>query len=321
MRAIRLYITTIILLVIFLFLILWVFNPLTLRPTYIHSPLPSFLSLPENNQVSTINLWLPELNLFNKDKIEKPDIRAKSALSYDVTTGKTLYSKNVNERLPIASLTKIMTAIIALEHKNKDDRYSVLKQHLVGENSMGLTEGEVLSLEDLLYGLILHSGNDAAEVLAYHFPGGREAFIKAMNDKAISLGLKNTNFTNPSGLEGDGNQYSTAYDLLVITRYALENFPLFRKVVSTFEREIPYSKNHKYFYLQNETNLISSYSGVKGVKDGYTPEANLCLVTYLEYGGHKIIAVILGSNNRRQEMKDLLDYSLKSLGVTPPKHS
>ena len=133
------------------------------------------------------------------------------------------------------------------------------------------------------------------------------------------MGLKNTHFTNPTGLEGDGSQYTTASDLLVITNYALQ-FPAFKEVAKTFIYEIPYSENHKAFYLENETNLISSYPGVFGVKDGYTPEAGLCLVTYLNFKGHKIIGIILGSDNRRQEMKDLLDYSLKLEGIIPPPH-
>ena len=213
-----------------------------------------------------------------------------------------------------------MTAIIALENKKTDDKYLVTKDNLVGENSMGLSEGEVLSLKELLYGLILVSGNDAAETFATNFKGGRTAFIKAMNDKAKTLSLSDTNFTNPSGLEGDGNQYTTAYDLIVITEYALAKFPLFRQVVSTFSYTIEQTNTHKAFLLENETNLLTSYPGVKGVKDGYTPEAGLCLITYLDYEEHKIIGVILGSNNRRQEMKDLLDYSLKSIDIIPPKH-
>jgi len=191
---------------------------------------------------------------------------------------------------------------------------------LIGENSMGLSVGEVLTLEELLYGLILLSGNDAAETLASNFKGGRVQFITAMNNKAKSLGLENTHFSNPTGLGGNGKQYTTTYDLLVITNYALK-FPLFKKVAGTFIHNIPYSQNHKAFYLENETNLISSYPGVFGVKDGYTPEAGLCLVTYLNYKGHKIIGILLGSDNRRQEMKDLLDYGLRLQGITPPPHS
>ena len=185
---------------------------------------------------------------------------------------------------------------------------------------MGLEAGEVLSLKELLYGLILRSGNDTAETLASNYPGGRIAFIAAMNKKAKDLGLKDTNFTNPTGLEGDGNQHSTAKDLVVITKYALDKFQSFRDVSKTFIYTIQASPTHKAYIMENETNLISSYPGVKGVKIGFTNEAGYCLVTYLEYGEHQIISVLLNSSDRRQEMKNLLDFSLKSLGVIPPQH-
>lgn len=281
------------------------------------SPMPDFLTYFKNKEVSTIDLWLPNLNKTNKNL----NITAKSAIVYDMTINKTIFSKSPNEKLPMASLTKIMTAVVALENKKNNDLYVVTDKDLVGEDVMGLSANETLSLNELLYGLILHSGNDAAETLASNFPGGRIAFIKAMNDKVKSLGLSDTNFTNPTGLEGDGKQYTTAYDLLVITKYALEKFPIFSQVVSTFDYNIEQTPTHKAYYLENETNLLTSYPGVKGVKTGYTPEAGLCLVTYLEYKGHKIIGVILDSSNRRQEMKDLLDYALKSQGIKPLPHT
>lgn len=286
----------------------------------LRSPLPFFLNIFDNSQVSTVDFWKPSGRSVLSYASSEMDLSAHSALVYDLTDDEELFGKNSKNEVPMASLTKIMTAIVALENKREDDRYIVKKEDLVGENSMGLTPGEVLTLEELLYGLILPSGNDAAEVLASNFPGGRMAFIEAMNQKARSLGLTNTNFTNPSGLEGDGRQHTTAYDLLVITRFGISNFPLFREVVATVEKEIPGNSSHKYFYLYNETNLLTSYPGVKGVKTGYTPEAGLCLVTYLDYEGHEIVGVLLGSQNRRQEMKDLLDYSLKSQGITPPEH-
>ena len=284
------------------------------------SPLPSFLSITTNQEVSTINLWLPILQNFFGNKNIAPDITANSALMLDINSQKVLYQKNPTEKLPMASLTKIMTAIIALENPKPDDKYLVHSSDLVGEDSMGLDTGEILSRDELLYGLILHSGNDAAETLASNFKGGRVAFVKAMNDKAKSLGLKNTNFTNPTGLEGDGKQYTTAYDLVVMTNFALSNFPTFDKIVATFDYTIPQTSTHKEYDLENETNLLTSYPGVKGVKTGYTPEAGLCLVTYLDYSGHQIIGVILGSGDRRGEMIELLDYSLKTIAITPPAH-
>ena len=285
----------------------------------ITSPLPYLLSdfLVANGDNK---YWRPTPQLLDK-KIVKPEVTAKSALAYDLTTNQFLYEKDIKTRIPLASLTKIMTAVIALENIKLDKEFTVTKSAAeVGENTMGLTEGEKLTLEELLYGLVLHSGNDAAETIAQGSQFGRDNFVYLMNKKAENMGLSDTHFTNPSGLEGDGKQYSTTYDLLVMTRYALEN-PEFASVVATVEKELPYSEKHKYLYLFNETNLLTSYPGVKGVKTGYTEEAGLCLVTYLEYNGHKIIAVLLNAQNRRQEMKDLLDYSLKTLGVKPPPHS
>jgi len=285
----------------------------------ISSPIPDFMTVFANKEVSTIDIWAPIFELFENSSNDLPIISAKSALVYDLTAEKAIFAKDPNEKLPMASLTKIMTAIIAIESPKKDNKYLVAKEDLVGENSMGLTHNEILSLEELLYGLILPSGNDAAETLANNYFGKREKFIQAMNDKAKSLGLSNTHFTNPSGLEGDGEQYTTAYDLLVITKYAIQ-FPLFRKVVATVEYSIPYSDFHKEFYLFNETNLLTSYPGVKGVKTGFTEEAGFCLVTYLDYEGHEIIGIILGSEHRREEMKELLDYGLKIQGINPPLH-
>jgi len=284
------------------------------------SPIPDFLNKKDNSQVSTLDIWFPFLHDILPGSTKKPQLSAKSALMYDLTDNKVVYEKNSQEKLPMASLTKIMTAIVAIEHKRSDDRYVVYPQNLVGENVMGLVSGEILSFNDLLYGLILNSGNDAAEVLATNTMN-RYEFVKAMNSKVLSLGLKNTNFTNPSGLEGDGDQHTTAYDLLVITRYVLSHYPQFAKVAAAPEHHISATKDHGAYDLYNETNLITSYPGVKGVKDGYTPEAGLCLVTYLDYQGHKLIGVILGSENRRQEMKDLLDYSLSAQGIKPPPHS
>ncbi len=246
------------------------------------APLPKVLNILDNSQVNSLTLWLPQ-SVSQSLAFGAPAISAKSALLFDMTTGKTLFAKSQ-------------------------------------EHSMGVTGGEVLSSEELLYGLILNSGNDAAEVFASNYQTGREGFIKAMNDKVLALGLSHTHFSNPSGLEGDGSQYTTAYDLLVITNYALTHFPEFVDVVGTYSKVISATSTHKEFDLYNETNLLTSYPGVKGIKTGYTPEAGYCLATYLEYGNHKIIGILFNSDDRRKEMKELLDYSLQSLGITPPLH-
>jgi D-alanyl-D-alanine carboxypeptidase len=293
------------------------------------SPLPDFLTLGKNRQVTFLDLWFPFLAQSSLESgqaygsgFDAAELTARSVLVYDLSSNRALFEKNPKTRLPMASLTKIMTAIISLENKRSDDSYKVNGADLVGEDSMGLTEGEMLSQEELLYGLMLKSGNDTAEVLARGYPhGGRESFIQAMNDKAKALGLTDTYFDNPTGLQGDGEQYTTAYDLLVITRYALENFPLFSKIVSTARFDIQETSRHKAYSLESEVNLLQTYPGVKGVKTGYTPEAGLCLITYLDYEGHKIIAIILNSEDRRGEMRELLDNALKTLGIDPPAYS
>jgi len=285
------------------------------------SPLPEYLTKTFPQVLGIYEVWRPNTKKVIENISHTPEIVSIGAISYDLTTDTLLYEKNIEKKMPMASITKIMTAIVALENSKLEEKYKVSNKALtVGENSMGLTAGEVLNLKELLYGLILLSGNDAAETLAEGSKFGRDNFVYLMNKKAEDLSLSNTHFTNPTGLEGDGNQYSTPHDLLVITKYALKN-PTFAKIVSTVNHEIPYTTNHKAFYLYNETNLMTSYPGVKGVKTGYTFEAGLCLVTYLEYEGHKIIAILLNAQNRRQEMKDLLDYSLESLGAKPPPHS
>jgi len=292
---------------------------IVLNKTQIFGPLTSINKAESEEEVSPLYpTWSPNIPQVGGIFDSKLVNTSKAALSYDITNEKIVYSKNIDEKLPMASLTKIMTAFLALE-EGIDKKYTVTKSALVGENSMGLTAGEVLTAEELLYGLMLPSGNDAAEVLAHGSKWGREGFVKEMNKRANQLGMHDTNFTNPSGLEGDGEQYTTTLDLLKLTKLAMEN-PDFRDVVGTYEKVLPATQDHKYYYLLNDTNLLTSYPGVMGVKTGFTWEAGLCLVTYLEHNDRKIIAVILNSQNRRQEMKDLLDYTLRELEETPPVH-
>ena len=287
------------------------FNTLT-------SPLPDFLSLAKNKEVRFLDLWLPHIET-TEGSTKMPDITSRSVLMYELSTETTVFEKASKKRMPMASLTKIMTAIVALENPKEDGLYIAKGEHLVGEDSMGITPNEEFTLDELLFGLMLNSGNDAAEVIAGNYPEGRSAFLKAMDSKAQTLGLLDTKFSNPSGLQGDGEQHTTAYDLLVMTRYAIEHFPRLVEITSTFEKTIPANKYHKEFFLTNETNLISTYPGVKGFKTGYTPEAGMCLVTYLEFKDKKIIGILLNSENRREEMRNLLDYSLVSFGEIPPE--
>jgi len=285
-------------------------------PSFI-APLPSYLV--DSVLVKSLDFWKPKEENVLQAAIAKPQIQAEAALIYDITDDKVLFEKNAKTRLRIASLVKIATAIVALESKEANSKFTVSeKAASVGENSMGISGGETYTLEELLYGLILQSGNDAAQAIAEGVSGNSDSFVSEMNRKAKILGLKDTFFINPSGLEEDDKEeYSSAFDLLALTKYAL-TIPLFAKVAQTVEYQIPYSQDHKYIPLYNQTNLLTSYPGVLGVKTGYTPSAGLCLVTYAENGGHKLIGIILNSPSRREEMRELLDYSFAVLGVKIP---
>lgn len=243
----------------------------------------------------------------------QPEIAGTSGIIVDINTGKVLFERNSEQQMKIASLTKIMTAVVALEHKKPNDKIRVSYTAAnVGENSMGITEGEVYTLEELLYGLMLPSGNDAAYAIAEGVAGDPEMFVKWMNIKARELGLKNTVFKDPSGL--DDTTYSTAQDLARLTRYALKN-PRFGQVVKTVEIELPYSDSHKYLSLYNQTNLLTSYPGVAGVKTGFTEEAGLTLVTYASNGGYELVGVVLNSIDRKGDMILMLDHGFSTLGV------
>lgn len=303
-------------------------NVQRLRNTEVFSPisdssgniLANFTKFPDS-----ANIWFPTNGVYFSS-ISKPEILAKAGFVVDLTTGNVLYAKNEHEKLQIASTVKILTAGVALERKKAGEVFTVSETAAkIGEDFMGISAGEKLTLEELLYGLLLPSGNDASEAIAEGVAGSRGNFVKLMSEKAQLLGAFDSKFVNPSGLEDDGDHYSTAYDLALISRWVWTNFPLFRKIVGTKYYEIPYSAgegsegdsspDHKYFYLENQTNLLRTYPGVKGIKPGYTPEAGLCLVTLAENGGHEVLGIVLGSEDRRGDMEKLLNYSFTILGV------
>ena len=278
------------------------------------SPIPKVFGISKS---PAINKWFPKSEPFSKDTSDKLSLSAKSVILVDYDSSKIIYAENIEEKLPIASIVKIMTALVAFENANLYQTFVVSEKAAgVGENSMGLTSGEKLTLEELLYGLMLVSGNDAAITIAEGVAGSEDKFVALMNEKVKALGLKNTRFVNASGLDDDNRvQYSTAYDLATIAHYVWENYPKFGQITSTFYKYIDASENHKAFDLYNDTNLLSTYPGVRGIKPGFTWEAGLCLVTYAENGGKKLLAVILGSDDRRGEMKELLDYGFGTFGI------
>ena len=243
----------------------------------------------------------------------EPEISGKSGIVVEADSGRVLFDKNSGERLKLASLTKIMTAVVALEHKSLSDKLTVSdKAATIGENAMGISTGEAYTLEELMYGLLLNSGNDAAYAIAEGVAGDSDTFVKWMNMKSAELGLHNTYFADPSGL--DDSSYTTARDLVVLTEYAMR-FSEFRQIVATFSKELPYSDEHKELYLENQTNLLTTYPGDIGVKTGYTEEAGLCLVSYAVNGGKEMIGVVLGSSDRKGDMVLMLDHSFDAVGV------
>ena len=255
--------------------------------------------------------WKP--NIENNTSLQ-PEVTAETAVLVDLGSGEILFEKNSEQKSKIASLTKVMTAIIALEHKKKEDQILVSKRAAtIGENSMGISEDESYSLEELLYGLILHSGNDAAYAIAEGTAGDVETFVGWMNIKAKELGLNNTYFADPSGL--DDASFSTPVDLVKLTRYALQN-PDLREIAKTVEYEIPSSREHKYIFLQNQTNLLTTYPGVQGFKTGYTEEAGLCLITNAINEGKELVGIVLNSSDRKGDMVLMLDHGYSTLGIS-----
>jgi len=235
-----------------------------------------------------------------------PIIYATAVVVKDLATNTLLFGQAENQRVPIASTTKIMTALVAVEHFKPNEILTAPKDILtISGSSMALKPGEQLTFRSILYGMLLNSGNDAAYTIAQNYPGGLNSFITAMNDKAISLGLLNTHFTNPAGFD-DINHYSSAEDLAKIASLAIENSQLAR-VVSTKETSVASIDKTTIHSLKNLNKLLDE-PGVLGIKTGTTPLARENLVGLVERDGHKILTVVLGSNDRFRETDKLVNW-------------
>ncbi|MBT2760772.1 D-alanyl-D-alanine carboxypeptidase family protein [Paenibacillus sp. ISL-20] len=236
-----------------------------------------------------------------------PTNHAQAAALIDVTSGRVLYSKNGDERLRIASLTKIMTAIVAIEHGKLDDRVKISKNAFAKEgSSLFLKLGEEMTLENLLYGLMLRSGNDAATAIAEHVGGTEEGFVLLMNEKAAGLGLTNSHFMNPHGLDHD-EHYSSANDVAKLTAYALKN-PIFSEIVKTPTKKAPNPNEAWDYKWDNKNKMLRFYEGADGVKTGYTKKAFRCLVSSATRNGQQIAAVTLNDGNDWNDHSKMLDY-------------
>lgn len=235
-----------------------------------------------------------------------PILSAQGVIAIDLDSGVPLYEKNPDAPLLPASTTKIITALVALDAYPLDSILKVGPGVRVDGQKMGLFAGEEMKVEDLLYGLLVYSANDAAMTLAENYPGGYETFVDAMNAKAGYLSMSNTNFENPIGLDGN-YQRSTARDLVRATEVAMKN-PVFAKIVGTKEILIT-DVSGKYSYdLINLNQLLGTVPGVIGVKTGWTESARENLVTYIDRDGHEILITLLGSQDRFGETRELIDW-------------
>ncbi len=240
--------------------------------------------------------------------ISPPRVDATAAIVMDMESGRVLYSKNADVRKAIASTTKIMTAIVAIENGNLNDTVIVSKRAAgTGGSSINLNTGEKLTLKELLYGLLMNSGNDASIAIAEHVGGTVENFVEMMNIKANDMGLKDTAFKTPHGLDAVGH-YSTANELALMTKYAL-GLKTFSEIVRTVSTNI----TGRGLYNTNE--MLGYYPGTDGVKTGYTGQAGRCLVCSVTRDNWRIISVVLGCPTRTiraESSRKILDYSFNN---------
>lgn len=245
-----------------------------------------------------------------------PNITAKAVIVMDDESKVLLFSKNPNLLFSMASTTKIMTALVALDYYKTNDILMVQTEKVEGVN-VGFKVGEKLNFKDILYAMLLPSGNDAALILAQNYQGGETAFIKKMNEKAKLLHLDNTNFADAIGLE-DSRDYTTPLDLARLSSVALEN-EMFAKIVATPTWEMTDVTGVNQYLLKNLNKLLR-VSGVNGIKTGYTDEAGQVLVTSKKEGNHTIIIVIMDSQDRFSDtvkLLNLLSGNINYLSIHP----
>jgi D-alanyl-D-alanine carboxypeptidase (penicillin-binding protein 5/6) len=236
---------------------------------------------------------------------DAPEVGAAAALLKDLDSGLMLYTKSERTPLPPASTAKVMTALVVMKRAAPEETVTVSPAAAAtGGSRMGLSAGEKLSVRDLLYGLLIPSGNDAAVALAEHVAGNTDAFVELMNQEAQAMGLGDTRFANPHGLDAQGATTS-ATDLAVMTQQAM-SFPLFSEIVATRSARVG---GHD---LMNTNELLGAYPGSDGVKTGTTDAAGECLVASVNRGGHRLLAVIMGSSDRYADVRALLDYGVSN---------
>lgn len=243
--------------------------------------------------------------------IKAIETSASSAILMDMDSGRILYSKNIHNSRSVASISKIMTAIIAIEN-NDVNKEVTIGDEIAGAHGSGIyiKQDEKLTIKDLLYGLMLRSGNDAALALAHHTTKDVSKFVRLMNDKASELGMNDTVFNNPSGLDDgvDGN-YSSSYDMAILTSYAMKN-DIFKEITKTEKYKLTTNKNTYIWYNKNK--LLKSYEYTTGGKTGYTKIAKRTLVTTASKDGTNLVVVTLNDGNDWQDHKNLFEYGFEN---------
>lgn len=244
------------------------------------------------------------------------DLSAVSAVLIEAETETVLYQKNAGERRAMASTTKIMTALLTIEAGDLDREFTVDPLAIrVEGTSMGLQEGDRVSRRDLLYGILLPSGNDAANAAAVSVSGSIPEFVKLMNSKAQELGLSDTHFVTPSGLDADGH-YTTALDLARLTAYAMKE-ETFREIVACRSAEVEFGNPPYKRTLYNSNKMLARYDGAIGVKTGFTDNARRCLVSSAERDGVTLIAVTLNAGDDWNDHTKMLDYGFTQVKAYP----
>lgn len=258
---------------------------------------------------------------FTENVHAAPELSAETAILMEAASGDILLDVQGHKRMPMASTTKIMTALVALEHCPDLSIPVTVSADAVGieGSSIYLKTGEVLTMQQLLYALLLESANDAAAAIAIEVAGDLPRFAQMMNETAARLGLSDTHFTNPHGLD-DPEHYSSAYDLALLTHYALSN-PDFQKITSTYKTTIPLNGSEGTRVLINHNKMLKYYSGSIGVKTGYTKRCGRCLVSAAERDGVTMIAVTLSAPDDWRDHTAMLDYGFSlytSVSVAQP---
>jgi D-alanyl-D-alanine carboxypeptidase (penicillin-binding protein 5/6) len=236
------------------------------------------------------------------------EVSAKYACVMEAVTGEVVWEKNSHETYAMASTTKIMTALLAIEAGTLNDTVTVSQKASLQEgSSIYLKAGDKINMRDLLYGLMLNSGNDAAVAVAEHVSGSTEAFAEKMTARAHEIGANDTAFKNPNGLDEEGH-YTTAYDLALITRAALKN-PAFSEIVASKSKKATLLENGTDLYFTNHNKMLKLYEGADGVKTGYTKATGRCLVSSATRNGIRMIAVTLNAPNDWKDHAAMLDFA------------